>query len=406
MNPDLPAESTEIRGAAASRRGRNGGAWPRLLPILALAAVAGTPWLLGFDDQPDDIAALRAAYAGPPESWPPARVDGGVDAVELGLLPDPVHPADNPYNDAKEALGEMLFFDPRLSGSGQMACASCHEPDLGWADGRVISFGHDRTPLQRNAPTAQNTGHLPILFWDGRAASLEDVVRDVVAHPDEFRSGEELVAERIADVPGYAEHFEAAFGDPEADLDRVADAIACFIRELNGGRSRFDAFLRGRDAALSDAAVRGLHLFRTDARCMNCHHGPLLSDGKLHNTGLALLSTPSADPGAYAVTGDPEHVGAFRTPTLRNLPRTRPFMHHGLFDSLDVVVKSYNIGNPTLREKKGGWTDADGNPLPGQTKSPLLHRLDLEDHQLDDLKAFLTSLEEAHRRIEPPDLPE
>ena len=337
---------------------------------------------------------LRALYAQPPAAWPAAEHDPSVTPRELGLLPDP------PEADPKlVALGEQLFFDPRLSTTGQMACASCHDPDLGWADGRTTSFGFRRTQLPRNAPTVQNSGLLPTLFWDGRADSLEQLTLLVLEHPDEMRGTGDAVVERLAAVPAYAEAFAALPGGDGVTLEKVTAAVAAFCRDTVGGKSRFDAFLRGREEALSDAELRGLHLYRTQAACMNCHDGPEMTDGKLHVTGLSLYGTPREDLGAYAVTGEAADSGAFRTPGLRNLERTAPYMHHGLFESLPVTLRAYNGGMPTQRDRPN---DA-GDPIP--VKSPLLKPLGLTDDELDDLEAFLRSLTEPHRRVEPPDLP-
>ncbi len=363
---------------------------PRLLPIAAASlAVCG---IVGATSTPGDD--LRALYTQPPADWPAATVDEGVDPRELGLLPD-LPEADEALVD----LGEQLFFDPRLSTTGQMACASCHDPDLGWADGRTTSFGFRRTQLPRNAPTIQNSGHLPVLFWDGRAKSLEELTLNVIEHPDEMRGTGGAVVERLAAVPAYAEAFEKVTGEPGVNIEKVTSAVAAFCRSVNGGKSRFDAFLRGRENALSDAELRGLHLYRTEAKCMNCHDGPEMSDGKLHVTGLSLSGTPREDLGAYTITGKPEDSGSFRTPTLRNIEKTGPYMHHGLFESLPVTLRAYNGGMPTQRDRINDPAD----PVP--VKSPLLHELNLTDAQLDDLEAFLRSTTEPHRLVLPPELP-
>lgn len=339
---------------------------------------------------------LRTAYARPPADWPRPTLDPGVVHRELGLLPPAAHPADNPHSKEREELGRALFFDARLSGSGQLACASCHDPDLSWADGRTTSFGHGRTPLRRNAPTVTNTAFAPALFWDGRAASLEDQVKAVLANPDEMRADDKDIVTRLAAVPGYPPLFEKAFGDRAVTPDRVAQAVACFERTLVGGRSRFDAFLKGRADVLTDAEVRGLHLFRTDARCLNCHNGPTLSDGAFHNVGLSYYGREFEDLGRYRQTKKKEDVGAFRTPSLRDVGRTGPYMHNGLFE-LDGVLRMYNAGMPTLRPREA----LKGDPL-FPTKSAHLKSLGLNKLDLADLEAFLRSLNEPPRRVRPP----
>ena len=341
-------------------------------------------------------AELRAAYAKPPKEWPKPTLDATAGHRELGLLPEVVHPTDNPYSKDKAELGKALFFDARLSGTGQMACASCHDPDLGWADGRTTSFGHARQPLRRNAPSALNAGLAPVFFWDGRAATLEDQAKAVLANPNEMRADEKGVVERVAAAKGYPELFEKVFGDKAVTGDRVSKAIACFERTLVGGRSRCDAFLKGRDDVLSDAQVRGLHLFRTDARCLHCHNGPTLSDGKFHDIGLSYYGRPFEDLGRYAVTKDAADVGKFKTPSLRNVGRTGPYMHNGLFE-LPGVLNAYNAGMPTLRR---GDKHRDDPKFP--TKSPFLKPLGLNKTDLADLEAFLRALDEPPRRVRPP----
>jgi cytochrome c peroxidase len=344
---------------------------------------------------------LRAAYSQPTTNWPAPTIDDEVKPryVELGLLPPVIYPTNNLFSSAKAGLGKKLFFDPRLSGSGQIACASCHDPDLAWADGRTVSFGHSRKELKRNAPAILNAGQLHALFWDGRASSLERQVRDVVSNEDEMRSGDESVKKTLGNLSGYTNEFAAVFGTPEVSLARAAQAIATFERTIISRPSLFDAFLRGDTNALNDSAIRGLNLFRTTARCANCHFGPNLSDGLFHNEGLSYYGRKLQDLGRYEVTKQAEDVGAFKTPSLRNISRTAPYMHNGLFD-LDGVLNLYNAGMPTLRRN----AKQENDPL-FPTKSKLLQPLGLNKQDLADLKAFLDSLTELRTRVRPPELP-
>lgn len=340
---------------------------------------------------------LRQAYAKPSAEWPAPHIDEGVEHRELAPIPKP-DPSDLP-DPKRVELGRKLFFDPRLSGSGQIACASCHDPDLGWADGRATSFGHDRTKLTRNAPSIFNAGLRASLFWDGRAANLEAQATAVVNNPDEMHASSAVVVEHLAEIPEYVDEFQVVFGPPGLTLENAVSAISAFERTVVGGKSRFDVFLAGRSAALNDEALLGLHLFRTDARCINCHNGPLLSDDKFHNIGLSNYGRRFEDLGRYKVTGLPEDVGRFRTPSLRHVTATAPYMHSGLFD-IDEVLRLYNSGMPEFKPR----SDQQGDPL-FPVKSPLLKPLGLNQRDLDDLKAFLTSLTEPHRRIDPPELP-
>jgi cytochrome c peroxidase len=346
-------------------------------------------------------ATLRDTYSQPATNWPAPHLDDEIKPYfrDIGLLPLVPYPTNNPYTDAKAELGKKLFFEPRLSGSGQISCASCHDPDLAFADGRTVSFGHERRELKRNAPTILNTAFNENLFWDGRADSLEQQAIDVINHPDEMHSSAEIVRARLGAIPEYTNAFTAVFGSPEIALERVGQAIATFERTITSRGNQFDSFLRGDPNALSDEAIRGLHLFRTDARCLNCHHGPNFTDGKFHNEGLTYYGRKLEDLGRYEVTKDPADVGKFKTPTLRNIARTAPYMHNGLFD-LDGVLNMYNAGMPTVRRKP----EQKDDPL-FPVKSPHLRSLGFNRQDLADLKAFLEALTETRLRMRPPELP-
>lgn len=346
-------------------------------------------------------ATLREVYSLPVEAWPAPHLAEGVEHRELGPVPEAVYPEANPYSEAKAELGRLLFFDGRLSGPGQMSCGSCHVADLGWADGRARSLGHGAHQLQRNTPSMLNAAHLDELFWDGRVTSLEDLVSAVLHNPEEMSSSAGEVAARVEAIEGYGPLFEAAFGDEGVTFERITQAIATHVRTVvSEPSSAFDRFLGGKKDALSDEAVRGLHLFRTDARCMNCHNGPLMTDGRFHNNGLAYYGRKFEDLGRYRVTKDPEDVGRFRTQGLRNIGRTAPYMHVGFFD-LTGVINLYNAGG--ARTKPRG--DQAEDPLWPET-SELLVPLHLNERDRADLEAFLASLTERRRRDMLPELPE
>lgn len=342
---------------------------------------------------------LREIYSQSPDKWPAPNVDADVKWKEIGLLPEVTHPANNPYSEAKAALGHALFFDPRLSGTGQMACASCHDPDLAWSDGRTTSFGHSRKILARNAPTTRFAAFQEPFFWDGRAQTLEEQAVAVLLNPDEMHASPDHVRSTVASITPYQKMFGEAFGNEEVTIERVGEAIACFERTAVHGRTRFDAFMKGKSDVMSDAAIRGMDLFRRDARCMNCHHGPLFSDGQFHDVGLSYYGRKYEDLGRYNVTGDPQDVGRFRTPTLRDVTATGPLMHNGLFQ-LPGVLNMYNAGMPTLKRKEH---QQDDDLFP--TKSPHLKPLGLNKQDLEDLAAFLATLEEPKLRVRPPELP-
>jgi len=213
-------------------------------PEQAVAKLPSRPERTAEENR-DWVAYLRDNYAKSPNEWPAPSIDADVKWQEIGLLPPVAHPTDNPHSKSKELLGKTLFFDPRLSGSGQIACASCHDPDLGWADGRTTSFGHGRALLTRNAPTIRNAGFVPQLFWDGRAHSLEDQVIKVLTNPNEMRSSEAVVMDLIRGSKGYRKLFAESFGNNEISIERVAQAIGCYERTIVGGSSRFDIFMKG-----------------------------------------------------------------------------------------------------------------------------------------------------------------
>jgi cytochrome c peroxidase len=371
----------------------------RLSCLLLLAACAQAP-APAVGDAAVAADPLRAIYQRPPAEWPRPTVDAGVAFVELGRLPKATFPADNPWSKEKEALGRALFFDGRLSGTQQMSCASCHDSVLGWADGRTTSFGHGAVALGRNAPSILNAAHGVHFFWDGRAASLEDQALAVFENEKEMATSAASVVAKLASSRGYRAMFASAFGDEEPTMPRTLAAIATFERmQQSDGSSAFDRFVGGDAAALDDAQLRGLHLFRTKARCVNCHHGPAFTDHGFHDVGLSYYGRKFEDLGRYRVTKEPADVGRFKTPSLRNVARTGPYMHNGLFD-LPGLVNMYSAGMPTLQPKPEQRDD----PL-FPNKSPLLQKLDLGEGEKSDLIAFLEALTDRRRRVMAPELP-
>ncbi len=334
-----------------------------------------------------DSDPLIEAYRQPQSLWPAAETDPGIDAVALAPLPAPDSlPAWSSVTPERITLGKQLFFERRLSASDQIACASCHDPDLGWSDGRRVSIGHNRQQGDMNAPSIVNSIFLHEVFWDGRVTSLEEQVIASWTNPIEMAGDVDVSAAKLSAIAGYAPLFEAAFGDTEVTVERIASAIATFMRSVNMLDAPYDRFLKGDPQALSDAQVRGLHLFRTKARCMNCHQGALLSDQQYHHLGTSFERVGNFQ-GRYQISGAPEDVGAFRTPPLRGLSATAPYMHNGFASDLDLLLSLYNIGwwqNAALRDK-----DPD---IPLAQLSPRIKPLELSQDELADLKAFLLSL--------------
>ena len=351
-----------------------------------LAALSGAVWA--------EESNVADQYRRPPHEWPAFVVDEGVEAEELGALP-PLPPV-SWHTPASEQLGKLLFFDPRLSGSGQLACISCHDPQLGWSDGRRFSAGHDRRTGRRNAMTLLNAAYFERLFWDGRAEGLLDLALQPIQSSLEMNAELTEVVARLRRTRGYPEAFEEAFGSPEVSGERIGQSLASFVRSLVSSPSRFDRFVRGDYGRMSDKEIEGLHIFRTRARCMNCHNGPRFSDGQFHHTGLSYYGRRFEDLGRFDVTGNPEDRGKFRTPTLRNVRHTGPWMHNGLFTDFTGILRMYN----------SGITHA-ARPRPGAPElSPLIQPLGLNNSEIEALEAFLDTIGHQPPFVEPPILPQ
>jgi len=336
-------------------------------------------------DAPDTPECLRLVYTQPIEQWPAPHIDEGAIWQELAALPPtPPEPADNPASAEKIALGERLFHDPKLSRSGQIACASCHEPDLGWADGRRVSFGHDRQRGRRNAPGVLMSAWAEPLFWDGRAATLEEQALMPIEDPLEMAFTLPELEQRLNHETDYPELFAAVFAERTVSAANLARALAAYQRSLSPRETRFDRFLNGRRQLLNDQQLHGLHLFRTRARCMNCHSGPALTNNRFHNLGQHFYGRERQDLGRYEVTGDPADVGAFRTPSLRGVARTGPYLHHGLVAQLRGLLTLYNNGMPHPKPTP----EQEHDPLFPQP-DPLLKPLRLNAQELDAITAFL-----------------
>lgn len=364
-----------------------------LVPLLFLAASTYAQVQRERSSTPpacalQDIACLRDAYALPRARWPAPDIEAGVAWRELDRYPEPPPgPPDNPGTPAKVALGKRLFEDPRLSRSGQIACANCHDPQLGWGDGRRTSFGHDRQLGRRNAISIATSAHAASLFWDGRAATLEEQALHPVRDPLEMAFTVEEMQERLQAEAAYRDAFAEVFDAARVTAADVARALAAYQRSLVPPVSRFERFMRGDRTALNDAQLQGLHVFRTGAGCMNCHGGAMLSDDGFHNLGLHFHGRRRQDLGRFEVTGDPADSGRFRTPSLRNVGRTGPWMHKGMFRDLRGVIAFYNVGGGNPRPDSAQRSDPTF-PRP----DPLLKPQALSREEIDALAAFLEAL--------------
>ncbi|WP_339662239.1 cytochrome c peroxidase [uncultured Polaribacter sp.] len=354
-----------------------------------------------------DISKLRKLYSQPDASkWPKPHLDSLIDKAsfkDIGVLPEIEYPDDNAYSNEKKQLGKILFFDPRLSKSGQIACASCHNPELGWTDNSTRSFGHNRQTGRRNSMTILNVAHAKELFWDGRATSLEDQARFPIPDQLEMNMDLDYAVNNLKKIEGYKPLFKKAFGDEEISLQKVQKAIATFERSVKSPPSKFDRFITGKSDKFTDEEVLGLHIFRTKARCINCHNTGYFSDNQFHNDGQTLFGTKDEDFGRYNVTGKIEDIGKFRTPTIREVANTKPWMHHGHFPSLLDVVEFYNLGNPSPIQNK--YLGVGRDSLIPKT-SPLLKKLNLNKEEIDAVLAFINTLSTPTRRTIIPTLPQ
>lgn len=284
-------------------------------------------------------------------------------------------PVDNPLTAQKIELGRVLFFDKRLSRNNTIACASCHLADKGFTDGMPVSAGINGLKGGRSAPVSFNRVYSKVQFWDGRADTLEDQSIGPFDNPIEhgFANHDEMVA-KMRTIPGYRTLFHDIFGR-EIVIEDVGKAVASFQRTVLSGNSSVDKFDQGGDeTALNESAQCGLELFRGKARCTRCHSGFNFTDEKFHNIGIG-WDTNSLDLGRYLMTKSAEDIGAFKTPTLREIARTAPYMHDGRFRTLEEVVNFYNQGGIK-------------NPYLDHTLIPL----ELTEQERQDVVALLKSL--------------
>lgn len=359
---------------------RNGSAAASFRPAAAGACLAAVLVLATGD------LLLAATPTGGRPGTPPSRPRAAMrittamlDQLEalpgdLGPLPPAPAPADNPPTDAKVELGRLLYFDRRLSGDGSLSCSSCHDPRKGYADGRPRAIGFGGKELGRHSPTVLNAAYNGAQFWDGRAATLEEQAAGPIEAPGEMNLPREELARRLGDIPEYRRRFREVFGE-EPGLANVAKAIAAFERTLVTPDSRFDAYARGDKQALTEREKRGLLLFIGKAACSECHSGPNLSDSKFYVLGVRQRGPLADDVGRYAVTKDERDLRAFKTPTLRNVALTAPYMHDGSLATLEEVVELYDRG---------------GGPAPN--RSAKLLPLRLTPREKRDLVAFLKAL--------------
>lgn len=316
------------------------------------AAVAGIfAAAQGQQSEAARLQALKASFARP------------------GYVP---HPENNPPTPAKIALGKRIFSDPILSVTGKVSCATCHDEKLSFTDGERLGKGVTGKRLVRHSPSLWNSAFSPLLFWDGRANSLEDQARFPVSHPDEMGASLEAGAQSLQKIASYEAAFAEAFpGSVGVSAELVARALAAYERTLISPPTRFDRWVAGDGDALSDAEIRGFAIFTGKGRCSACHNGFAFTDHGFYDIGL-----PTKDEGRGKIIALGNTNFAFKTPTLREIAWTAPYMHDGSLATLDDVIRHYERGGikrPTL---------ADDMPK----------GLKLTDGERRDLLAFLDTL--------------
>jgi len=290
------------------------------------------------------------------------------DDVYRKQPPLPV-PADNAITPMRVALGKALFFDPRLSGPQWVSCATCHYPSLGWADGLATGFGDEPGKPSRASPSLVNVAYSKILMWDGRRSSLEDQV---------LKSRNMKVAGmegRISAIKGYRDLFEHAYPGEGITANSIAKAIATFERTIISADTPFDRWQKGEKNAVNDSAKRGFSLFRGKAKCDVCHEGYNFTDDGFHNIGVKTPAGMMEDVGRFEQRKVQSMKGAFKTPGLREIAHSAPYMHNGIYKTLEEVVDHYDRGG-----------DVKNNLDPNMTS------LNLTAQEKTDLVEFMKSL--------------
>lgn len=310
--------------------------------------------------------------------------EGGM--LSNGPLPPVPVPVDNPITDVKVRLGQQLYFDPRLSADNTISCASCHSPQTGWANHNPTDTGIRGQVGQRNSGTIIDSAYMRYQFWDGRAASLEEQALGPIHNPIEMGETLEHVVQKLNAIPGYRQQFQEVFGT-DVTTDGIAKAIATFERTIISTPAPYDRYVTGEKSAMGRSAIRGMGIFNGRGHCTACHSGPTFSDQSFHNIGVG-MGRPNPDLGRYTVTHAKKDWGAFKTPTLRNVAVTYPYLHDGSEESLLDVVRFYDRGG-----------------IPNKNLDPLMMPLKLTAREQQDLVAFLEALTGQYPVMAAPPLP-
>ena len=337
------------------------------------------------------------------------------------------HPADNKPSAAKTELGKLLFFDPRLGGDASVSCATCHEPEQGWAWAEDFSRGYPGTVHWRNSQTIINSQYLGKQFWAASARSGEAQAKSAATGAVAGNGESDIMEARLALIPEYRQRFNDVFGDEWPLIGNAWRAIASFERTLTATgehEAPVDKYLKGDKGALSEQQVRGMKLFTGKGNCIECHNGAMTTDQKFYNIGVPAAQrweedglaqvtfryelyakgmreegyrTTKADPGFYFRSKNKWDKGKFRTPSLRYTMYTAPYMHNGAFYTLEEVVDFYNTG--------GVAEDGRTTSFP-ETKTKLIKPLGMNDGEKEDLVAFIEAFSGPEIVMAKPDLPD
>jgi cytochrome c peroxidase len=321
------------------------------------------------------LVALLAAAPAAAQERPPLPED--TLPAELHAQPTPLGLPElaAPLDARHVALGRALFFDPVLSQDRTVACASCHEPAFGFASPQRFPLGFAGHRARRHAPSILNRAYATAQLWDGRAKDLETQVLMPISDPDEMGLPIEQALERLGADERYRARFAQSFANGAIDATNTASALAAFVRTLRTGNTPVDVFReRGDRTLLTKEELAGLWLWESKGGCWKCHSGPNFTDERFHNTGVGARDG-EPEPGRFAITGAAEDRGAFKTPTLRALTHTAPYMHDGSIETLEEVVAFYRRGGNANR-----------------SLDPKMQPLELSDLEASYLVAFLKGL--------------
>ncbi|MEN5433554.1 cytochrome c peroxidase [Sphingobacterium faecium] len=368
--------------------------WPKQVILVVLITVSLYSCSKGKSSPedptivPNPEETLREKYSKSSAQWPVAEWYKNIEVRELAALPD------NPSKDKVEliALGKALFFDPR-TGNGLKTCASCHNPDTYWIDQKTTADGI--ALHHRNTPSMENVWYLEgKLFHDGRAKTYREQIAEAINSPIEMGGNTSSLSSKLMSIPGYVDLYESAYNNKNMTIEGLLDAIAAYSKSISSGETTFDRFVQGDYQALNDQQLEGLHLFRTKGKCINCHNGPYFTDLDFHNLGYAVTNKAALDNGRFESSKLESDKGKFRTPGLRNVTNTAPYMHNGTIATLSELVNLLSQGMP----------QKTGQQING-ILSPHIQNLRLSSKEQENIIIFLSSLSSEPIKTERPILP-